>query len=144
MKAIEYKTFGNQPYIISMKFSVKQSRLLFSLRSNCYSAKMNFSKINQGNLNCIFLCNQQETKINIFEECQPIRDRLDCNTNVKLKYIYGTLDDQIEAIIILEKIEIWDHTWDITYYLEDLKHCCNYICAIVNLLIKIWIFMFAS
>ena len=105
MKALEYKTFGIQQYIISIKFSVKQIRLLFSLRSSCYSAKMNFPKMNRGNLKCIFLCDQQETQIHIFEECQPIRERLDYNTNVKLKYIYGTLDEQLEAIIILEKID---------------------------------------
>ena len=105
MKALEYKTFGIQPCIISIKFSVKQIRLLFSLRSSCYSARMNFPKMNRGNLKCIFLCNKPETQIHIFEECQPIRERLDCNTNVKLKYIYGTLDEQLEAILILEKID---------------------------------------
>ena len=103
MKALEYKTFGIQPYIINIKFSVKQIRMLFLLRSSCYSAKMNFSKMNRGNLNCIFLCHQKETQIHILE-CQPIRDRLDCNTNVRQKYIYWTLDEQLEAIIILEKI----------------------------------------
>ena len=93
------------PYIISSKFSVKQIRLLFSLRSNCYSVKMNFSKIYRGNLNCIFLCNQQETQVHILEECQPITELFDFNTNMKLQYIYGTLNEQLEAIIILEKID---------------------------------------
>ena len=105
MKALEYKTFGIQPYIISIKSSVKQIRLVFSFRSNCYSVKMNFSKMNRRNLNCIFLCNQQKPQIHIFVECLPIRERLDCNTNMKLKYIYGTLDEQLEAIMILEKID---------------------------------------
>ena len=46
MKALEYTTFGIQPYIISTNFSLKQIKLLFSLRSNCYSVKMNFPKMN--------------------------------------------------------------------------------------------------
>ena len=92
MNALEYKTFCIQPHKIINNISVEQIWLLFSLRSNCYSAKMNFLKIDRGNRNCIFFYKQQETQIHIFEDCQPIRDRLDCNTSVKLKYIYGTLN----------------------------------------------------
>ena len=42
MKALEYKNYGIQPYIISTFFSLKQIKLLFALRSNCYPAKMSF------------------------------------------------------------------------------------------------------
>ena len=62
MKALKYKTFGSQSFIISIKFSFKQIRLLFSLRSNYYSAKMNFSKMNRGNLNCIFFATKKKHK----------------------------------------------------------------------------------
>ena len=48
MKSLEYRTFGIQPYITSSNFNLKQVKLLYALRSNCYSAKMNFKKMNQG------------------------------------------------------------------------------------------------
>ena len=56
LEKIEYKTFGIQQYIISIKFSVKQIRLLFSLRSKSYPAKTNFSKMHRGNLRCRLGC----------------------------------------------------------------------------------------
>ena len=105
MKALDYRTFGIQPYIVSASLSLKQIKLLFSLRSSCYPAKMNFPKMNRGNLKCTFLCDQQETQIHIFEDCQPIRDKLDFSPSIRLNYIYGTLDEQLEAIVIFEKID---------------------------------------
>ena len=98
MKALEYRTFGIQPYLVSANFSLKQIQLLFSLRFNCYSAKMNFPKMNRGNLKCSFLCDQQETQLHIFEDCQPIRDKLDVIPSMRLTYIYGTLGEQLEAL----------------------------------------------
>ena len=65
---------------------------------------MNFPKMNRGNLKCVFLCDQQETQVHIFEDCQPIRDKLDVIPRMRLTYIYGTLDEQLEAILIFEKI----------------------------------------
>ena len=105
MKALDYRTFGIQPYIVSASLSLKQIKLLFSLRSSCYPAKMNFPKMNRGNLKCTFLCDQQETQIHIFEDCQPIRDKLDFSPSIRLNYIYGTLDEQLEAIVIFEQID---------------------------------------
>ena len=65
MKALEYRTLGIQPYITSSKFSLKQIKLLYALRSNCYAAKINFKKMNRGDLKCIFLCEQDETQPHI-------------------------------------------------------------------------------
>ena len=104
LKALEYKTFGIQPYITSNQFSLKQIKLLYAMRSNCYPAKMNFKKMHRGDLKCIFLCDQEETQIHIFESCQPIKQKLNILTTMKLSYIYGTLSEQLEAISVFEKI----------------------------------------
>ena len=47
LKSLEYKSFGIQPYLTSEMFSLKQIKLLYSLRSQCYSAKMNFKKMHK-------------------------------------------------------------------------------------------------
>ena len=65
-------------------FSHSEIRLLFSLRSHCYSAKMNFRNMNREDLTCSFKCNENETQLHFFENCQPLK------TNVKLNDIYGT------------------------------------------------------
>ena len=61
--------------------------------------------MNRGNLKCVFLCDQQETQVHIFEDCQLIRDKLDVIPRMRLTYIYGTLDEQLEAVLIFEKID---------------------------------------
>ena len=66
MKHLKYDKLAIQSYLVSDLFSVEEKRLLFSLRSMCYPAKMNFQKMNKGNLKCSFQCNQDETQIHIF------------------------------------------------------------------------------
>jgi hypothetical protein len=105
LKSLEYKSFGIQQYIISEKFSLKQIKLLYSLRSKCYPAKMNFKKMNKGDLKCIFLCNQEETQDHIFEACPAIRQKLDICSSMKLDSIYGDVTKQLEAIQVFEKID---------------------------------------
>jgi hypothetical protein len=105
LKALEYKTFSIQPYITINQFSLKQIKLLYSMRSNCYPAKMNFKKMHRGDLKCIFLCDQEETQLHIFEHCQPIKLKLNIISTMKLSYIYGTLSEQLEAISVFEKID---------------------------------------
>ena len=93
LKSLEYKSFGIQPYLTCERFSLKQIKLLYSLRSKCYSAKMNFKKINRGSLKCIFLCNEDETQYHIFETCQPIKQKINIAPTFKLDNIYGTLEE---------------------------------------------------
>ena len=62
-------------------------------------------KLNRGNLKCTFLCDQHETQAHIFEDCQPIRDKLDFSPSMQLKNIHGTVEEQLEAILIFEKID---------------------------------------
>jgi hypothetical protein len=105
LKSLEYTVLKIQPYLISDKISSKQIKLLYSLRSKCYSAKMNFKKMHKGDLKCIFHCNAEETQYHIFEHCQPIRLKLNITSGAKLDAIYGTLSEQLEAIQIFEKID---------------------------------------
>ena len=46
LKSLAYNSFGIQQYTISEKFSLKQIRLFYFLRSKCHPAKMNFKKTN--------------------------------------------------------------------------------------------------
>ena len=101
---VEYKTFTFQPYITSEYFSLKQIKLLYPLDPIEYKVKMNSKKMHQGDLKCTFLCDQEETQIHVFEQCQPIKQQLGTNTSMQLKHIYGTLTEQLQAVIVIEKI----------------------------------------
>ena len=102
---VHYSEFVIQPYLVSSDLSLPEKQLLWSLRSKCYPAKMNFSKMNKGNLMCSFLCQSDETQSHIFEHCQPILSRISYPTNVNLDDIYGSIDDQVRAIKSLIKID---------------------------------------
>ena len=103
LKDLHYEEFAIQPYLTSNEISIEQKQLLFSLRSKCFSAKMNFKKMNKGNLGCRFHCDSEETQNHIFENCQPIKAWV--SEPVKLNDIYGSLEDQIKAIQTLSKID---------------------------------------
>ena len=105
LKYVQYSSFSIQPYLTSEQFSYKQTKLLYSLRSKCYAAKMNFKKMHKGDFKCIFLCNEEESQYHIFENCQPIKLKLNISKTIKLDYIYGNLEEQLETIQILEKID---------------------------------------
>ena len=106
MHLLQYKTLGIQCYLTDINFSNNEIKLLFSLRSNCYSVKMNFRKMNKGDLKCSFNCDENETQVHVFETCQPIKKKLNLKTSVKLDSIYGTVAEQTSAVSILLKIEI--------------------------------------
>ena len=91
MKDVDYDKFEMQSYMKSSKLNLDEIRLLFALRSKSYPAKMNYKKMNKGNLKCTFLCDSEETQDHIFESCQPIQSRISYPVNVNLKYIYGTI-----------------------------------------------------
>ena len=89
---------------MSDQFSLEEKKLLVSLRSMCYPAKMNFRKMNKGNLKCSFFCEEEETQGHIFQACKPLLSRLETSSAVRINDIYGTLDEQRNAIKILIKI----------------------------------------
>ena len=65
---------------------------------------MNFTIMNQGNLKCTFRCDSDETQDHIFENCDPIRQRIGYPHRVELKHIYGSIDEQYSVIKILTRI----------------------------------------
>ena len=71
----------------------------------CYPAKMNFRKMNKGNLKCSFQCNQDETQIHIFQECTPLLSRLNIPHTVDMNDIYGDMNEQRSAIKTFIKID---------------------------------------
>jgi hypothetical protein len=54
LKDLNYTVFNIQPYLISRKVSMEEKQLLYSLRSKCYPAKMNFRKLFKGKLTVQF------------------------------------------------------------------------------------------
>ena len=102
---IKYDKFATQEYMTSGHFCQEEINLLFALRSKTYAAKMNFKKMNRGDLKCIFKCNENETQSHIFENCQPIRKRLNIKSSLKIDNIYGSMTQQKEAIKIFLQID---------------------------------------
>ena len=105
MKHLKYDKLAIQNYLVSDLFSIEEKRLLSSLRSMCYPAKMNFRKMNKGNLKCSFLCNEDETQMHIFQECTPLLSRLNISHTVEMKDIYGNINEQSSAIKTFLKID---------------------------------------
>ena len=104
MKDLKYDNLVIQNYLVSDQFSIEEKKLLLSLRSMCYPAKMNFRKMNKGNLKCSFFCEEEETQGHIFQACKPLLSRLETSSAVRIKDIYGTINEQRNAIKILIKI----------------------------------------
>jgi hypothetical protein len=106
MRGLEYKEFKMQPYMNTSVFSTHEINLLFSLRSKCYPAKMNFKKLHRGDLKCIFKCDEDESQFHIFQECQPIKTKLGISIYPKLEDIYKSIIHQKNAVIIFTKIDL--------------------------------------
>ena len=87
------------------RFGVKEVRLMCLLRSKSYPAKNNFRKMYRKNLKCIFNCDSIETQSHIFEECEPIRSKLDNPSSVQLKMIFGSIQEQSDIIGKLVQID---------------------------------------
>ena len=105
MKDVHYEKFEMQPYIKNGSFTLEEIKLLFSLRSKSYPAKINYKKINKGNLKCSFQCDSDETQEHIFQNCQPILSRISYPAIINLKSIYGTVDDQLSIIKNLTDVD---------------------------------------
>ena len=55
MHQLKYNSLHIQCYMTDSSFTHNEIKLLFSLRSNCYPAKMNFKKMHKGDLKCFFI-----------------------------------------------------------------------------------------
>ena len=95
---ITYNQFVGQPYMNNKRFGVKEVKLMCLLRSKSYPAKNNFRKMHRNNLKCIFNCDSIESQSHIFEECEPIRSKLENPSSVQLKIIFGSIEEQSDII----------------------------------------------
>ena len=102
VKNIVYTDFRIQRYLTSKLFNKEERNLLFSLRSKCHQAKLNFSKMNKNNLLCSLGCQKTEDQAHIFKEC-PILSN--CKQYPPLEFIFGDINDQNEAIKVFLPIE---------------------------------------
>ena len=105
MSSLRYEQLKAQDYIISTQFNSEEKRLFFSLRSNCYPAKINFKYMNKGNLKCSLNCDQIETQIHVFENCEPVLSRLNITETITLNGIYGSITKQKSAVKVFVKID---------------------------------------
>ena len=85
-------------------FNKNEIKLLFALRSKCYSSKNNFKKINKGSLQCIFKCDQIETQNQVFEHCEPVLSKMSFKHTQKVENIYGSLTGQKVSLNYLQKL----------------------------------------
>ena len=106
MKYLEYNDFKIQSYMNTSIFTTQEIKLLFSLRSKCYPAKVNFKKLHKGDLKCTFLCNVEETQSHIFQDCEPIKANLDIQLYPKLEDIYKSTLHHKNAVKIFTQIDI--------------------------------------
>ena len=102
---ITYNQFACQPYMNNKRFGVKEVKLMCLLRSKSYPAKNNFRKMYRNNLKCIFNCDSIETQSHIFEECEPIRSKLNNPISVQLEMIFGSIEEQSDIIGKLVQID---------------------------------------
>ena len=69
LKVVKYTSLKIQPYMNSKDLTMKEKIFLFSLRSGCHPAKLNFRNMNKNNLICSLKCNSEESQAHIFESC---------------------------------------------------------------------------
>ena len=98
LEHVKYENLGLQAYLTNKQLTRREINLLHKLRSKCYQAKMNFRKLNKNDLKCVLNCDQLETQVHIFEECQPLRVKLKLDRVIKIEQIYGSLEEQTEAV----------------------------------------------
>ena len=103
---LSYEDLTVQPYLTKDYFSIEEKKLLFSLRAMCYDAKLNFRKLNKRNLRCRLDCQYEESKVHIFQSCQPILNKLGLKEAPSINHIYGTPVEQKNAIKIFLKIHL--------------------------------------
>lgn len=69
---VNYTRFKIQPYLVHKNFNNEEKNLLYSLKSRCYPAKINFKKMFQHNLKCRFGCNIDEDQQHSLTSCIPV------------------------------------------------------------------------
>ena len=102
IKDITFNEYKIQPYLNSNMFNNEERKLLYSLRSRCHPAKLNFRKMNKNNLFCSLGCNELEDQIHIFEKCNKLK--LD-NKSPPYENIFMGINEQKKVITDMIQIE---------------------------------------
>ena len=101
LRKVNYEKFELQSYLKNQNFSNKERNLLYSLRSQYYSAKYNFKKMYQ-NDKCSLGCDTLENQEHIFQSCIKLQKNLKVPD---YNYIFGDVSRQKEAIKTFLHIE---------------------------------------
>jgi hypothetical protein len=102
IRDIKYDKLKTQDYLKSVEFSPKERNLLYSLRSRSHPAKLNYKKLNSGNLKCTLGCLEEEDQAHIFENCRYLNTSKE---NICLNHIFQDLNTQKDAIQKIMRIE---------------------------------------
>ena len=61
--------------------------------------------MNKGNLKCRLNCDEIETQIHIFENCEPLLSRLNIAQTIPVNSIYGSPIEQKSAVELFLKVD---------------------------------------
>ena len=98
LNGVNYSELKIQPYLISNCLNNEEKQLLYNMRSNCHSSKMNFKKLHKNNTSCSLKCSQDEDQRHVFMQCQPIFKILEQSRIICYEDIFQPLRKQIVAI----------------------------------------------
>ena len=127
---ISYPSFEKQQYLKSKHISNFEKELMFNLRSRCHNSKSNFKKLNNNSIKCKLGCHQDEDQLHTFIQCTKLKNT---NHSIKYEHIFGTLDEQTEAIKMFACIDL-TRNHIIKNHLSPGGACCRDPCTF-NLLI---------
>ena len=99
---IRYDTLKIQEYLKNKNFNSEERYLLYSLRSRSHPSKLNYRKMNSGDLRCSLGCLDDENQGHIFEKCPFLKTK---EEQISLEYIFMDHIRQKEAIIKILRIE---------------------------------------
>ena len=98
---VTYSELKLQPYLQDVRFSKEERKLLTSLRSRCYNAKIYFIKLHRNALNCRLGCDSDETQFHILTQCTYI----EIPPNIEYSHIFKSATLQEEVIQLFLDID---------------------------------------
>lgn len=105
LSEVDYSELKIQPYLVSNSLNNEEKQLLYNMRSNCHSLKMNFKKMYKNDTKCTLKCPQDEDQRHIFMQCQPLLNIVKQSGLISYEDIFQTLEKQIVTIKNFIQIE---------------------------------------
>ena len=102
---VDYSELKIQPYLVSNSLNNEEKQLLYNMRSNCHSSKINFKKMYKNDTKCTLKCPQDEDQRHIFMQCQPLLSLVEQSGLISYEDIFQTLEKQIVTIKSFIQIE---------------------------------------